>query len=373
MCTLFKPENQATNINSKKEEESFMKTFFSQEANINCSFNENLRDYLTKTQKNRNVDFEDVVIIVHDICKDIVRNAILSSDWTSSGIKKVLIDAGAKNVEITSFESGEYEIECEMEYIPNGKYVLSIPFFSYMNIYVSQNKSIECSFGASAFTIARDGGAEKWDTDVLYNTYKEHPENFDINLFFNCFDTNEEEIESSTMKQAAEIVDGTKEMFDSNLREKVENWVRCFDAIPQQLIIKAYFENNSGEFVEITPPRVGDKVYYEPNCRNGEIIGKNDYDDFVVGLDNGEVVEAIESKLEVCRYEVLPMYGTMWWVNNYSLLNWISDTENLQKMAECGFRVYESEEGIFFGIDGCGYDFYDYHWIPLYKAYVFGE
>jgi hypothetical protein len=41
----------------------------------------------------------------------------------------------------------------------------------------------------------------------------------------------------------------------------------------------------------------------------------------------------------------------------------------LAKMTECGFRVYQSEElGIFFGIDGAGYSFYDQHWLPLYNA-----
>ena len=38
-------------------------------------------------------------------------------------------------------------------------------------------------------------------------------------------------------------------------------------------------------------------------------------------------------------------------------------------MSECGFRIFESEEfGYFFGIDGAGYDFYEQHWLPLYKA-----
>ena len=38
-------------------------------------------------------------------------------------------------------------------------------------------------------------------------------------------------------------------------------------------------------------------------------------------------------------------------------------------MSECGFRIYKHEEwGCFFGIDGAGYNFYDAHWIPLYKA-----
>ena len=38
-------------------------------------------------------------------------------------------------------------------------------------------------------------------------------------------------------------------------------------------------------------------------------------------------------------------------------------------MIECGFVVCESiDYGYFFGIDGGGYDFYNAHWLPLYKA-----
>lgn len=38
-------------------------------------------------------------------------------------------------------------------------------------------------------------------------------------------------------------------------------------------------------------------------------------------------------------------------------------------MADCGFRVYKQEDYEYiFGIDGAGYDFYESHWCPLYKA-----
>ncbi|TWL68788.1 hypothetical protein CHCC14598_0045 [Bacillus licheniformis] len=43
--------------------------------------------------------------------------------------------------------------------------------------------------------------------------------------------------------------------------------------------------------------------------------------------------------------------------------------ENLDKMEKFGLWVYESKElGLFFGIDVGGYDFYDSHWVPFYKA-----
>lgn len=61
------------------------------------------------------------------------------------------------------------------------------------------------------------------------------------------------------------------------------------------------------------------------------------------------------------------MWGTMWSFHNSLDDYWLSD--NLQAMSDCGFRIYEHDEwGYFFGIDGAGYDFYESHWIPLYKA-----
>jgi hypothetical protein len=41
--------------------------------------------------------------------------------------------------------------------------------------------------------------------------------------------------------------------------------------------------------------------------------------------------------------------------------------ENIKEVADCGFLVYYSDEtGILLGVDGCGYSFWDAHWIPLY-------
>ena len=63
------------------------------------------------------------------------------------------------------------------------------------------------------------------------------------------------------------------------------------------------------------------------------------------------------------------MWGTMWSFTDSSDNSWLEDKKNLQTMADCGFRIYEQEDyGYIFGIDGAGYDFYEAHWIPLYKA-----
>lgn len=108
------------------------------------------------------------------------------------------------------------------------------------------------------------------------------------------------------------------------VREAAEHWVSGFNAIPKALIEKAYGGNNVDGLEEITPA--------SPNDVN-----------------------------------ILPKWGTMWTFGK--IVDEVWARKNLKVMAKCGFRIYKSNEiGICFGIDGGGYDFYEAHWIPLYKA-----
>lgn len=71
----------------------------------------------------------------------------------------------------------------------------------------------------------------------------------------------------------------------------------------------------------------------------------------------------------VINNEYFPMWDTMWAFSSNCDNDWLEEEGNLEKMAECGFRIYESEDyGYIFGIDGAGYDFYQEHWYPLYMA-----
>ena len=62
------------------------------------------------------------------------------------------------------------------------------------------------------------------------------------------------------------------------------------------------------------------------------------------------------------------MWGTMWTFSEDLDEDWVR--ENLDKVAKCGFRIYEDYKtgDIYIGIDGAGYNFYEAHWIPLYEA-----
>lgn len=107
-------------------------------------------------------------------------------------------------------------------------------------------------------------------------------------------------------------------------KEACERWVRGFNAIPLSVVEKLC-ERDIDSVIELTTP---DEEY---------------------------------------TYSFLPMWGTVW-----TFEEWLDDEwarRNINILQECGFRVYDNEDlGLFFGIDGAGYDFYEAHWIPLYEA-----
>ncbi len=106
-------------------------------------------------------------------------------------------------------------------------------------------------------------------------------------------------------------------------REAAESWVRDFDAIDTAIIRKLW--------------------RYEP-------------DDWYELLEDED------------EDTMLPMWGYMWQVHDPCDVYWILEESGIADLKACGFRVYESDEfGIFFGIDSCGYDFFQAHWIPLYE------
>lgn len=161
-----------------------------------------------------------------------------------------------------------------------------------------------------------------------------------------------------------------KDVTNRSLEEATREWVRGFNSIPQSLIKKAYTSKNIDNIREITPVSKGSSVYINGGDHNGEsgdVIGI-DKDTAKIMLDNGnEILENIKY-LEVQQNVFLPFWDTMWMFDDGLDNRWLEKDNGLQLLADCGFRIYEIEEGKIFGIDGAGYDFYESHWLPLYKA-----
>lgn len=154
--------------------------------------------------------------------------------------------------------------------------------------------------------------------------------------------------------------------YDS-VREAVQAWVREFNAIPQTVIEK--LSTYDFDVMEITPPAKYDRVYIYTGGHGGERgeISGICTDGYEITLDNGDSLILPEDAFDVERKCGLPIWGTMWTFDDACDAHWLE--EHLQEMADCGFRIYEQEDfGYVFGIDGAGYDFYEEHWIPLYKA-----
>jgi hypothetical protein len=116
-----------------------------------------------------------------------------------------------------------------------------------------------------------------------------------------------------------------------NKSEAVNEFVNRDFSFIDESMVKDMIEAGVGNFEDITPYDPDDEDDYPP-------------EDYVYGL---------------------PMWGTMFSPNTFED-EWIRD--HLQETKDCGFTIFDSDYGIFLGIDGCGYDFYESHWTPLYDA-----
>ena len=156
------------------------------------------------------------------------------------------------------------------------------------------------------------------------------------------------------------------------VHEAVEAWITEMDAI-QQGMIALLMKYKPDDWSEVTMPSVGNRVYvYNTKFAHGsgEIVShKKGSDKYKVKLDGGKTVSVKTDEFEVEYDDVLPMWGTMWSFGDCCDDHWLEDEGGIEVMSSHGIRVFEHDEwGYFFGIDGAGYDFYESHWIPLYRA-----
>lgn len=153
-----------------------------------------------------------------------------------------------------------------------------------------------------------------------------------------------------------------------NIYDAANAWVSTMVSVPLSVVSKLQLCDWE-DIAEVTPPVRGDRVHlYGALNGEGEVqrfVSKTGK--YIILLDDLRLAAADEDDFEVLRDETLPMWGTMWAFSDPCDEHWLEN--NIRTMADCGFRVYESEDyGWLFGIDGAGYDFYTAHWIPLYKA-----
>lgn len=156
------------------------------------------------------------------------------------------------------------------------------------------------------------------------------------------------------------------------IREATEEWVgRDMNEIDSDMI-RTLMEYEPEDWSNVTPPQVDDTVYVFNVTASDygiitSIIETDDVKIYEIVLGDGRVIRVNSDEFEVVRDSELPMWGTLWSFRDICDADWLEN--NLDTMAECGFTIVHSDKfGYFFGINGAGYNFYDSHWIPLYKA-----
>lgn len=171
----------------------------------------------------------------------------------------------------------------------------------------------------------------------------------------------------NTEKKLRRLTNMKREIITIN--DATHEWVRGFNAFPYGMIEKLMV-NDPDEWREVTTKSSGDRVYVYDSSKYGVIVSyEEESEKYTVELDNCEVIQISEDDMEKEEYGGLPMWGTLWQFGDSADDWWLEEGDGIRIMSECGFRIYEHEEfGYFFGIDGAGYDFYEAHWIPLYKA-----
>ena len=151
--------------------------------------------------------------------------------------------------------------------------------------------------------------------------------------------------------------------------EAARAWVSSFFAIPTSVIVKLY-EFDEDDLEEVTPISVGQQVYSYMTGYTGTVVTIDTEEQTCVIDDDGRLYTDISLDEVIPDEDTrFPMWGTMWAFSERPDDYWMENEDGLRLMADCGFRIYKSEDyGYVFGIDGAGYDFYEAHWIPLYDA-----
>ena len=86
--------------------------------------------------------------------------------------------------------------------------------------------------------------------------------------------------------------------------------------------------------------------------------------------------ELFEAKMEMMDTQREVMWGTLFEAKSSYISDAILEASD-EIITQAGFTIIdlsrenegEFETGVFLGVNGMGYDFYDAHWIPLYKIF----
>lgn len=144
-----------------------------------------------------------------------------------------------------------------------------------------------------------------------------------------------------------------------------KEWVSDhYDSITYDLLV----DPEHGKFLtckDLPQPGSSISLYGEfgDEDRFSYIVESVDLDEEIVTAVSEEDGESIDVLFkDLCCLDNSPMWLTLWALYHSPTYS------EIEMFNECGISVYKSAAGDFYlGIDGCGYDFIEAHWIPLYR------
>lgn len=163
------------------------------------------------------------------------------------------------------------------------------------------------------------------------------------------------------------------------LKEKVNQWVdRSFNFI-QLDVVEDHARANGHEFTDcIQTPEISVLIKtWIDDCPSDADEAREEYKqeyeegevyDFEDWLEDGEYENAVME--HYYQSENYPMWNTLFEARDSMISHWI-DQNASEIYDKIGFGVAEGFESLnsMLFTTGCGYDFYEAHWIPLYKLF----
>jgi len=149
--------------------------------------------------------------------------------------------------------------------------------------------------------------------------------------------------------------------------EACRAWVDSFSRIPGSLLERAYKDDQDELKLLAGGARTSDCCGVEAEERPKTRAEEKDGDTAEHVYKCSECDKPCGWSWGGAQYAWPAGWGTLFNPGDSSDEDWI--TQNADRIAdECGFVVYECDEvGTLLGIDGGGYDFYEQHWLPLYR------
>jgi len=128
-----------------------------------------------------------------------------------------------------------------------------------------------------------------------------------------------------------------------------------FSCVPLQFITDDpyYFEN-------ILYP--SDEIIYEEYIQ--DLDEKHEHEKKILDMPKEEILKSEEFDTYKRESYPEPVWGTVFGVDEF-FVN--SAYMNVDKLYKLGLGVIDHDTGYYIFVSGAGYDFYEHHWIPLFK------